>query len=349
MRVVHVARGRDWRGGERQVLHLMLALAREPGLEQSLFTAADCALAHAAAESGLTVHGAAWRAGPDPRALIELHRLLRHTDRPCLLHAHDSHALMLGYLAGRWRHCPVVATRRSVTVPGRHGPWPRATEVIAISRAVEQALLDGGVAADRITVIPSTVPVARLLAQSTRPAADGPIVAIGALTSEKGHDVLLAALAIVVRHRPATRLIVAGTGPARAALLRQARALGIADRVEFRGEVDDIPALLRQATVLAHPSRREALGAAVLEAMALGVPVVASRTGGLIELLDGEAGLLVPPEDPAALAAALLTLLTDPNAAAALAATARQRVCQYDDAGMTGRVIQVYRSMCVAP
>lgn len=350
MRVVHVARGRDWRGGERQVLRLMLSLAQEPQLEQSLFTAADCPLARAAAQAGLVVHPAIWRAGADPRALVGLHRLLRRTEPPRLLHAHDSHALLLAHLAGRWDQLPVIATRRSASVPGRYGPWPRATRVIAISTAVEQALRAGGVAADHITVIPSTVPVAQLAAEAgVRAAEDGTIVSIGALTTEKGHDVLLAALPLILRGAPSARLVIAGAGPARSALLRQAAALGITDRVKLPGAVDDIPALLRRAAVLAHPSRREALGTAVLEAMASSVPVVASRTGGLIELLEGGAGLLVEPDNPAALAAALLTVLLDPESAALRAATARARVSSYVGAGMTGRVIQVYRSAFVAP
>ncbi len=349
MRVVHVARGRDWRGGERQVLRLMRSLAQEPGLEQSLFTAADCPLARAAAEAGLVVHPAAWRASADPRALVGLHRLLRRTDPPRLLHAHDSHALLLAHVAGRWDQVPVVATRRSANVPGRYGPWSRTTGVIAISTAVEQALRAGGVPASRISVIPSTVPVAQLAAEAGARAGAGPIVAIGALTSEKGHDVLLAALPIILKGVPSARLVIAGAGPARSALLRQAAALGITDRVELAGDVDDILALLRRAAVLAHPSRREALGTAVMEAMAANVPVVASRSGGLIELLDGGAGLLVEPDNPEALAAALLTVLLDPETAALRAATARARVSAYDGAGMTGRVIQVYRSALVAP
>ena len=349
MKVVHVARGRDWRGGERQVLRLMLSFAQETGLEQSLFTAADCPLARAAVAAGLEVHPAIWRAGADPRALVGLHRLLRRTEPPRLLHAHDSHALLLAHLAGRWDQLPVIATRRSANVPGRYGPWPRATRVIAISTAVVQTLRAGGVPADRISVIPSTVPVAPLAAESGARAGNGPIVAIGALTTEKGHDVLLAALPIILRRVPSARLVIAGAGPARSALVRQAAALGITDRVELAGAVDDILALLRRAAVLAHPSRREALGTAVLEAMAASVPVVASRTGGLIELLDGGAGLLVEPDDPEALAAALLTVLLDPEAAARRAATARARVSAYDGAGMTGRVIQVYRSALAAP
>ena len=349
MNIVHVARGRDWRGGERQVLRLMLALAGEPGLAQSLFTNADCPLARAAADAGLLVHPAAWRAGPDPRALVGLQRVVRRIARPCLVHAHDSHALLLAHLVGQWRQAPVIATRRSMMVPGLHGPWPRATRVIAISRAVERALLAGGVSASRISVIPSTVPVPQLAAQHGGHASGSQITAVGALTTEKGHDILVTAMSIVLRRVPSARLIIAGTGQARFALLRQAAALGIAQVVELPGAVADIPALLRQAAVLAHPSRREALGTAVLEAMAHGVPVVASRTGGLTDLLDGGAGVLVEPEDPEALANALVAVLTQPETGRALVATARERVGHYNEAGMTERVMQVYRSAFVAP
>jgi glycosyltransferase involved in cell wall biosynthesis len=236
-----------------------------------------------------------------------------------------------------------------MTRPGAHGPWVRADRVIAISAAVAATLLAAGVPAARICVIPSTVSLPELAEAADTGPREGPIVAVGALTREKGHDVLLDAMALLLRHRPTTRLVIAGTGPLRAALQQQAGALGIAGQVELRGSLADIPSLLRQGAVLAHPSRREALGTAVLEAMAHGLPVVASETGGLGELLQDGAGLLVPPESPEALAVALLTVLTQPETARALAATARERVAAYAGDGMTGRVMQVYRSLCVAP
>jgi glycosyltransferase involved in cell wall biosynthesis len=110
------------------------------------------------------------------------------------------------------------------------------------------------------------------------------------------------------------------------------------------GEVPDPAGWIARAQLLVQPSYREALGTVVLEAMARGTPVVASRTGGLEELLDHGAGMLVAPRDSVALAAAIETLLDAPDRRAEIARAARLRVTEYDAPGMAERVVQVYRS-----
>lgn len=148
-------------------------------------------------------------------------------------------------------------------------------------------------------------------------------VTVANLRPEKGHDVLIDALA----GRPDLRNVrvdFIGDGPCRAQLEARARARGVAGRVNFAGERRDVPELLAAADLFVLPSRTEALPNGVLEAMAAGLPVVACRVGGIPELIEeGVTGLLVPPDDPGALAAAIAQIVEDPIRASAFGSAAK--------------------------
>jgi len=350
VRVVHVARGRDWRGGERQVLQLMQAHREEREHQQLLVTGADTALARAASELGLPLRVLPWAVAPDPRVVVGLLRLASTDPTPTLLHAHDSHALTLARVVSRLRAIPLVATRRSDRVPGRWSGWRSADQVIAISSAVRAALVTGGVSDSRLYLIPSGTAVGpRLTPPFATDAQSRPLLAVGALTPEKGHDVLLAAFARLRPEYPALRLRIVGEGSGRAQLERLARKLDCATAVEFPGQREPIQPEMAAAAMLIQPSRREALGTAVLEAMVAGVPVIASRTGGLVELLEPDAGLLVPVGDIAALAAAIRRLLADAELAERLVHRAGVRVRAFSIRGMAEKTIEVYRSALRLP
>lgn len=138
---------------------------------------------------------------------------------------------------------------------------------------------------------------------------------------------LIDAAALLAPSWPDLRVAIVGDGPLLPALRDRAAVLGIAGRVHLPGFRDDVPDLLPALDAFAFPSREEGLGSALLEAMAAGVPVVATRAGGIPEVVrDGVDGLLVPPADPPALAAALDRILRDPAAADRRAASARARV-----------------------
>lgn len=344
--IVHLCRGRDWRGGERQVRLLARALGRYDDLSQLIAAGRRTRLAQALREDGQQVLELPWTTAYDPRAWLAFVRHLRNLRRDgpaLLLHAHDSHALTLGLLASRLLALPLVATRRSVAPAGRQ--WRHPAHLIAVSHAVERALIESGVRPARIATVPSAIDLGGV---EQRPMADAGsescLIAVGALTPEKGHATLVDAFARVAALRPGMRLRILGEGPERDALVARANRLGVGSRVELPGEVADPAAWIAEAKLFIQPSHREALGTAVLEAMARGVPVVASRTGGLVELLEGGAGLLVPPRDAAALAAGIAELLDAPAMHASLARAAHARVMDFDAPGMADKVVQVYRS-----
>ena len=158
---------------------------------------------------------------------------------------------------------------------------------------------------------------------------DAPTIGVvGRLRSEKGQRTILAALPRVLQDVPAAKLLVVGDGPDRGALERLAAELGVAANVRWTGHVapERVPELYTAMDVLAVPSRYEAFGLVAAEAMAMSLPVVGTATAGLSEVIvPGETGLLVPPEDPFALANAVLELLREPARARAMGERGSER------------------------
>lgn len=165
------------------------------------------------------------------------------------------------------------------------------------------------------------------------PCASGPAVMLGRLSPEKDVGTLLQAVAIVRREDASFRLEVAGDGPCAGELRRLADELSLADGVRFLGEIRDVPALLARASLFVLPSLTEGISLTLLEAMARGLPVVATRVGGNAEVVaDGQTGWLVPPGSPTDLAAALVRLGRDPAMARRMALAGRERVEAHFDA-----------------
>ena len=204
-----------------------------------------------------------------------------------------------------------------------------AHAVVANSRAAARHLESEGVPAARIRVVPNGIGMERFPA---RPAIVRPvttIVTVANLRKEKAHEVLLAAAARLTPRHPHLRFVIAGDGPRAAELRSLAARLGVDRQVTFLGHCEDVPALLADADVFVLPSRSEAFPNGAIEAMAAGLPVVASRVGGLLDLVDeGRTGLLVEPDDPAALASAIESLAISPARALALGAAARDEVAR---------------------
>lgn len=171
--------------------------------------------------------------------------------------------------------------------------------------------------------------LAHRLPPPSPPTLDPPrLLYVGRLSREKGVDVAIAALPAVLERAPGARLRIAGEGPSSRDLRDLVEEYGLAGRVEFLGAVarDAVRDLMADSSIVVVPSRSEGFSLVALEAAQAGRPVVAARVGGIPEVVvDGETGLLVPPEEPAALAAAILELIGDPARAEILAANARRR------------------------
>jgi len=324
--IAHVTGERGFSGGEVQVFLLIEGL-RKRGHHNVLLCPEGSRSHEEARRRGIEARAIRARNEWSPRNWLGIWRELGRL-RPDLVHLHSGHANWLGGLAARPLGLPALTTRRMDRPVKRnlrtrllYGSCVR--RAVAISESVARQLVAGGVPESMVRVVRSAVDPDALHPQRSREvtrAAEGLdaatplLLAAAALVRRKGLDVLIQALAELRGRGPEPALWIAGQGPERARLERLARAQGLSSRVRFLGHRRDVPDLLLACDVLALPSRREGLGVAALEAMALARPVVASRAGGLREAVDHErTGLLVPPGDPPALAAALARLLEEPQ------------------------------------
>lgn len=251
-----------------------------------------------------------------------------------VLHTCDLYANIVGLPAGALARVPVrLGSRRGivspVSTPGiltlQRLAYAAAHRVVANSAAAAAQLRREGVAGGRITVVPNGI---ELDAFITRPRGAGKVVTtVANLRRGKGHDVLLRAAVAVLRPHPDARFRLVGDGPLRATLEEDARTLGIRDRVDFLGHRDDVPALLGSSDLFAFPSLMEAFPNGVMEAMAAGLPIVATDVGGIPELIDhGRNGWLVPPGDSSALAEGIVRLLGRRDLAEACGRAARETI-----------------------
>jgi glycosyltransferase involved in cell wall biosynthesis len=269
------------------------------------------------------------------------------TFSPDVVAAHTAHALAHALRAS---DVPVVAHRRVDFRPNVIGVarLRRAARVIAVSGAVRSVLVAGGVDPSRVDVVYDGVdppgPSGRrtTLRDVLGVGRHTPVVlAVGALVEHKGHATLVDALALL----PGVHAAVAGEGPLRTKLERRATRAGVAERFHLLGMRDDVVDLHTTADVVCHPSWEEGLGQAVLEALLAGAAVVGSRVGGLPEILHGR-GVLVPPRQPAALAAALEETLRDPGPARRASQTSLEELrVVFSSARMIADTIAVYERL----
>ena len=271
--------------------------------------------------------------------------------RPHIVHTHGA---LAGRIAGRLGGARVVYTKHGLAAAVEAsiqvrspGGWLRrmavrrfADRIVAVSEAVRDALIAQGADPGAVRVIPGGVDLAAY--DRLPPPVPGVLGALGRLEPEKGFDVLLDAVAEL---RGEARLILGGDGSQRQALAARVELEDLP--VELTGFVADVPAFLGRIGVFVMPSRSEGLGLVALEAMAAGRPVVASRTGGLPEVvIDGETGLLVAPEDPHGLAQAVRMLLADPDRAARMGAAGRDRVrAQFSAERMAAETAALYEEL----
>ncbi len=297
----------------------------------------------------------------DVLPFVRLARFLRR-NRVDVLHCHKFGSNVWGSLIGRAARVPVVvAHEHTWSYEGQ--PLRRfldgrvvgrlAHRFVAVSEADRRRMVEiEGVPPERTLTIPTGyVPrteagLGDLRAELGVDAGTPLVGTVAQLRPQKALDVLITAFARLPAELAAARLVIVGDGPSRAELERVAADLGVSERTHFLGTRTDVAAVLTALDVAAMSSDFEGLPLFAFECMANGTPLVATRVGGLSDLIeDGRSGMLVPPRDPGALAAALAELLADPARREAIAAAARERARGYELPAIAARFAELYDSL----
>jgi glycosyltransferase involved in cell wall biosynthesis len=347
--VVHVTLSLDVGGQEK----LLVEFARHADRSRfrlhfvSLTTAGPVAAELEAAGWPVTALRAA--AGLRPGLVLTLARLFTAL-KARVVHTHDERPNIYGAPAAWLAGARCIHTRHS-----------QGSKLTARQRLLVRASSEGndvfacisgdsaawaarqGISRRRLMVLPNGIDLERFSLRGPNPS--GPAALVARLAPEKDVGTLLDAVALLGPRCPDFRLEIAGDGPCRAELEKRAQPLG--DRVRFLGVVHDVPALLSRARLFVLSSITEGISLTLLEAMARGLPIVATCVGGNPEVVsDGETGLLVPPRDPAALADALAHCWTRPESCARMGVAGRLRVEQRFD---IRRMVAAYERLYTDP
>lgn len=297
---------------------------------------------------------------------------LFYREKPDIIHTHTSKAGLLGRWAAFFTRTPVIIH----TPHGHvfHGYFTRITSklfilleritawitdaIIAVSERERIETLEQGIGSPhKLVTIYSAVDLNRFMnlridieakkKEFGIPADHGVVGTVGRLVTVKGHTFLLDAARAILAKRPRTVFVLVGEGDLHGELEKQAEQLGIREKIIFAGWHSDVSEIIPLFDVFVLPSINEGMGKVLVEAMAAGKPVVASRVGGIIDLIhDGENGILVPPAQPQPLAEAILALLADENLRKRYGSAGKKKVYpEFDITTMIRKVDELYNDL----
>jgi glycosyltransferase involved in cell wall biosynthesis len=349
MRIAHIIDLLNW-GGAQKLEVTFAAAARARRLDFTVISLRHDA--NTPIPDELTALGARVVTFParhlfDPVRIGRIAGFLRR-ERFDVAQTHLAYANIIGILAGRLAGVPVVATLHSVGFDRRHDhPLKQAIEALAIRFGARRIVAVGAVVAHThyarlggraIDVIQNAVPLpppltptqrsdlrAQLLADVSQPL----LISVGRFSPPKGYGDLVAAFAELHHLHPTARLIIVGDGALRAEVEAQIAELGLQHHVRLLGARNDVPQLLSASDVYVSASHWEGLPLTVLEAMAAGLPIVATGVGDVPRVVVAGTGVIVPPRDPSALAKALRNLLAEPERMRVMGQTAQAHIARH--------------------
>ncbi|MCK4785106.1 MAG: glycosyltransferase family 4 protein [Desulfobacteraceae bacterium] len=361
MKILHINTERTWRGGEQQTFNLLMGLKRR-NISSHLLCQTDSPMAEKAEEIGIKTFPISMHGEVDPLACFRIRTLINRF-RYDILHSHTSHAHTLAFFSSIGTNVNRLVTRRVDFSIFRHS-FLKLSGIkyrymsdfyIAISNKIKEVLVKDGIPAGRIFVVPSGINPNRfanagkdyLIAEFNIKSSEQVVINVAHLAGHKGQQYLVRAIPLVLAKIPTARFFVVGGGELMDKLKTLAASLGLKKELIFTGFRRDVGAFYQIADLFVMSSVQEGLGTAVLDALALGKPVVATKSGGIPEIIkNGENGLLVSPADPKALSEGIIRMLTDDELAKRVARTGKSVVKQkFTIDTMVDRNIDVYRQI----
>jgi glycosyltransferase involved in cell wall biosynthesis len=350
LRVLHVTPGLDLGGLEKLLVEFARHADRRRYTLQFVSLGTRGEFGAALESCGWPVTALGQGLGLRPGLVPRLAALCRRW-RPDVVHTHNTRALVYAGPAARlarvpwhvhtWHGRDLLGALREKLLLRLAGKLP--DRVVAVSEDAARLMVREGIGAARVRTIWNGIDLERFAYAG--PCPGGPLVTVARLSPEKDVATLVRAAARICRERPGLALEVAGDGPCLPQLRGLAHELGLNGNVRFLGQVGDVAGLLARASLFVLPSLTEGVSLTLLEAMARGLPVVATNVGGNPEVVaDGQTGLLVPPGDPEALTRAVLQVESDAEAGRRMGDAGRRRVEQHFDVrGMVAAYEALYR------
>jgi len=360
-KILHIDSESGWRGGEAQVLQLCIGL-KTLDYDPLLVVSPQSALETRASRANLDIVPMKMRSEYNVRTILRLRRLIKQ-EGIALCHAHTAHAHSLAWGAtARMLAVPVVVSRRVDFSVGRNYfsrlkyQSPRVY-FIAISHGVKQVLLKGGILEERIFVVPSGIDTGKFkdevrtrqdFCKEFNLSPDTVIVGnIAHLADHKGQRYLVEAVPEVLGQCPNAVFFIVGEGDERPALEQLISKLDLRSKVILTGFREDVGYFLRAFDVFVLSSHLEGLCTSLLDALLMEVPVVATRTGGVPEIIeDSVTGLLVEVRNPHALAEGILRLIREPGLCQQFVKAGRERVlARFTTQQMVRGTVAVYEQV----
>ena len=359
MKILHINTEKTWRGGEQQLLNLLQGLKKR-NIISHLACQPGSALEERAKNAGIEVFAIAMHGEVDLLASFRLRRLITRFSYD-ILHSHTSHAHTLAFFASFGTKNRLLVSRRVDFSIFRHsflhlsGFKYRylADYYIAISRKIKDVLVSDGIPEQRIFVVHSGINPERFVASPKDPLIDEfnirkderIVVNVAHLAGHKGQKYFVRAVPLVLAKIPTARFFIVGGGELMPELQSLAASLGLKQKLIFTGFRRDVGSFYQMADLFVMSSVQEGLGTAVIDALALGKPVVATHAGGIPEIIqDGESGRLVASADPTALAEGIIELLANPEPAKQMGKRGQEVIRKnFSIDSMVDKNIDVYR------
>jgi glycosyltransferase involved in cell wall biosynthesis len=355
--ILHTESSTGWGGQENRTLNESLGL-RKLGAKVLILCQPDSILGKKAEAEGFEVRRCRMKKSYDILAVRNIMNLIKQ-ENVDIINTHSGRDTLLAGIAGR------LSGRRPFIVRTRHLALPitstftykfLAHRIVTVSEHVKKYLVSESIPEEKITAVPTGVDINRFnpekarerLRQKLEISAGTTIIGtVSILRRKKGHHILLKAVPKILEAFPDTLFFFAGDGPQRDNIKSRIKKMGLEDKVFMLGIRNDIPDILKFIDIFVLPTLQEALGTSFIEAMALGKPVIGTDVGGVNEVIkDGVNGYLVKPEDPAELAAAVITMLKDRELAVKMGLEGRKMVEKdFTLERMNNRLFELYSSM----
>lgn len=360
LKTLHIDTERTWRGGEQQTIFLVKGLIKL-GHAATIVCPPDSPLALKAKEEQIETQELKMRGEADIIAILKLAFLLNQSTYD-IVHMHTSHAHTLGVLAVLFsgvRAKRVVSRRVDFSIKKHYTSHLKylwgVDRYIAVSNAIKDVLIKDGIPSEKIAVVHDGIDLSRFngisgdyLRQEFSVNPSTFIIGnVAHLADHKGHQYLIKSISYVLKEFPDVKFFIVGDGELRSPLKELANKLNLNDKLIFTGFRNDVPQFLKFFDLFVLSSHLEGLCSALLEALAMRKPVVATAAGGVPEIIeDGVNGILVPTKNPEALAAGIISMVRDGDKAKKMGENGRQTVeARFSVEKMVSETVDIYEEV----